>query len=243
MEIKILHLYYDIMSLYGEYANLETLKRRLEAQNNVTVTVDKATVGDTAELSAYDLIYIGSGTEKGELRVLSDAMKYRNAFCSFKNEGKIILATGNGFELFGKSVTCADGTSHEALGLFDYETYLTDKKRTTVDQICTTELLDRDVVGFINRASEIRNVRSPLFRVRYGVGNSDGDCFEGVGEGNFFGTHITGPVLMKNPHFADLIASVICKNAGTEYMPAVSEYEQKAYEITLKALEERFEDK
>ena len=31
MELTILHLYPDFMSLYGEYANVTVLRRRLEA--------------------------------------------------------------------------------------------------------------------------------------------------------------------------------------------------------------------
>ena len=30
MEIKIIHFYPDLMSLYGSYANVSVLKRRLE---------------------------------------------------------------------------------------------------------------------------------------------------------------------------------------------------------------------
>ena len=40
MELNILHLYPDCMSLYGEYANVAVLKRHLEALG-VTVNVKK----------------------------------------------------------------------------------------------------------------------------------------------------------------------------------------------------------
>ena len=38
MEIRILHFYPDLMSLYGSYANVSILKRTLEAMGN-SVTV------------------------------------------------------------------------------------------------------------------------------------------------------------------------------------------------------------
>ena len=38
MDIKILHFYPDLMSLYGSYANVSVLKRALEALGD-TVTV------------------------------------------------------------------------------------------------------------------------------------------------------------------------------------------------------------
>ena len=40
MEIRILHFYPDLMSLYGSYANVSILKRTLEAMGN-SVTVER----------------------------------------------------------------------------------------------------------------------------------------------------------------------------------------------------------
>ena len=40
MELKILHFYPDLMSLYGSYANVSILKRTLEELGN-TVTVER----------------------------------------------------------------------------------------------------------------------------------------------------------------------------------------------------------
>ena len=38
MELTILHLYPDCMSLYGEYANVAVLRRHLEAMRVSTLT-------------------------------------------------------------------------------------------------------------------------------------------------------------------------------------------------------------
>ena len=46
MEVKILHIYPDLMSLYGSYANLSVLRRYLEAMG-CTVTVDALRPGET----------------------------------------------------------------------------------------------------------------------------------------------------------------------------------------------------
>ena len=42
--MKILHLYHDIMNLYGEYANVAALKRMLE-KNDVACEVETLSVG------------------------------------------------------------------------------------------------------------------------------------------------------------------------------------------------------
>ncbi len=49
MELKILHFYPDLMSLYGSYANVSILKRTLEEMGN-TVTVEQVALGADADL-------------------------------------------------------------------------------------------------------------------------------------------------------------------------------------------------
>ena len=57
MEVKILHIYPDLMSLYGSYANLSVLRRYLEALG-CTVTVDALRPGETpASLTDYDFLF------------------------------------------------------------------------------------------------------------------------------------------------------------------------------------------
>ena len=45
--MKILHLYHDIMNLYGEYANVSALERMLE-KSGVKFTTDRLTLFDNA---------------------------------------------------------------------------------------------------------------------------------------------------------------------------------------------------
>ena len=58
MEIKLLHLYYDIMNLYGEYGNIKILEEHLKDQG-YTVMVDKKTLGEEKNLEEYDFIFDG----------------------------------------------------------------------------------------------------------------------------------------------------------------------------------------
>lgn len=70
MNLNILHLYPDCMSLYGEYANLAVLKRHLETMG-VSVTVEKVTLDDTPDFSDADFIYMGAGTERTQKAALT----------------------------------------------------------------------------------------------------------------------------------------------------------------------------
>ena len=50
MQIKLLHLYYDLMNLYGEYGNVTILEDRLKEQN-IDVIVDKKTISDELNIN------------------------------------------------------------------------------------------------------------------------------------------------------------------------------------------------
>ena len=116
MELKILHLYYDFLNLYGEYGNVVIMKKHLEDQG-FKVNIDKKTVGDTIDFNKYNFIYMGCGTEKNLDYVLTDLKKYTKEFNSVIENKKVILATGNSFEMLGKNIDKKEG-----LCIFDYET-------------------------------------------------------------------------------------------------------------------------
>lgn len=236
--MKILHLYYDLMNLYGEYANVSVLERYIE-QQGINVEADKKSLYDDIDFSKYDFIYIGSGTEKKQLVALENMMQRKDAIKAAYESGAIILATGNAFELFGKKIISPDGKENEALGFFDFFTKVSSSERTLTDQVCTCPA-GKKTVGFINKASENIGIKNPMFTVDFGEGNNKEEKTEGIIEKNFFGTHLTGPCLVKNPHMAEYFVRLICEKEDKEYIGIECEYEKKAYEITLSELLNRF---
>lgn len=237
--MKILHLYHDIMNLYGEYANVLAMQRIL-SKNGFDCTVDKLTICDNADLSAYDFIYIGSGTERNQRVVLKDFCKYKNALTDLIDAGKVILMTGNSFEMLGKTITDADQNKYDGLGIFDFDVVEQNKKRVTADAVFTADFTDKPLVGFINKCSEISGIDTALFNVKTGLGNKDGDRQEGIAKNNFFGTHLTGPVLIKNPYFLEYVAKLVAKtdSLNADYLS----FERAGYEITLSELEKRMDE-
>ena len=55
MDIRIIHFYPDLMSLYGSYANVSVLRRALEQLGN-TVNVERADLGGAADISGADFL-------------------------------------------------------------------------------------------------------------------------------------------------------------------------------------------
>lgn len=162
MIMKILHLYYDIMNLYGDYANVSAIER-IFSKNNVEVSIDKLSFNDNADFSVYDFVFIGSGTEKNQKLVLKDFKKYSESFKAYIESGKPVLMTGNSFEMLGKSITDCNGKTYDGLNLFDFTVTEQNKTRVTGDIIYNSEISDKPVVGFVNKCSEIKGIKTPLF--------------------------------------------------------------------------------
>lgn len=238
MEIKILHLYYDIMNLYGEYGNIKILEQHLKDQG-FEVTVDKKSIGETKDFNQYDFVYMGCGTERNQQTILQDILKEKEDLKSFIEEGKTVLLTGNSFEILGKSI---DGKP--ALELFEFETEHKEK-RETPDVICTSDILKNKVVGFINTMSVIKNNDKPLFKIEWNSESSKVDEPEGIIYKNLMGTHLIGPLLIRNPEILKNIIEKICKQKDADFKYKDIEYEdeQKGYELVLKELQGRAEVK
>ena len=193
--------------------------------------IEKKTIGDPVQLSDYAFVYIGSGTERNQKVVLEDLRLHSDELRAYIESGKPVLMTGNSFEMLGKTLTDCSGKIYQGLGLMNFTTTEQNKTRNTADAILTADFLEGPLVGFINKCSTISGVVSPLFKVKMGLGNQADDQHEGVRMKNLFGTHLTGPVLMKNPEFLTYITSLL-----TENVPEVNPLQQNGYEITLKEL-------
>ena len=117
--MKILHLFHDLMNLYGEYANTLALQKAVSEKGRAA-EIEKLTVDDTLDFSEYDFIYIGSGTEKNQKVALEYLRPYKEQLKTALESGKIILSTGNSFEMFGEKITDRYGKEYDGLKLFGF---------------------------------------------------------------------------------------------------------------------------
>lgn len=239
MKIKLLHLYPEAMSLYGEYANLTLLSRYL-TWRGAEVEVKAVGCDEAPDFTGADLIYMGAGTERTQKAALGWLTPYKDALKEAA-EGSLVLFTGNAMELLGDSITDQKGTVYEGLGFGGFATVETDK-RVPHDAIAKTDLFPEPVVGFMNKCSHTSGVETPIFEaMTMGMGNEKEGGPEGFRRGNVVGTHITGPVLVKNPAFLAWIAERILENRG-ETLPVPANkpdwliHAEKAYQVTLEEL-------
>ncbi len=240
MELTILHLYPDAMSLYGEYANVAILCRHLAAMG-VQTSVQAAASGDEPNFGAADLIYMGAGTERRQKNVLTAAERVGPLLRAAADGGAVLLFTGNAMETLGASVTDAKGVVWPGFALAGFTSVETDQ-RTPGDVVALSDLWESPVVGFMNKCSTTSGITAPLFHsLQLGFGNDTEGGPEGYVSGNVFATHITGPVLVKNPDFLDLIVRRLFLRRGwplPEQLPVLP-HEREAYAVTLRELQAR----
>ena len=226
---KILHLYYDLMNLYGEYGNIIALRDAFK-QQGIEVNIDKKSLGDTIDFMKYDIVYIGEGSEFNQELVRQDILKYKDDINQYIEKNKILIATGNSYELFGDKID-----DKEALGIFHFKSFFKTITTDVGDRIVNEEIMDTDflgspIVGFVNRNS-VNDIKDGyLFKVRKGYGNDIKDKFEGIHYKNFFGTYLLGPLLIRNPYLLDYILSDFL---GDKYKE-IDTPDKKAYEEYLK---------
>lgn len=209
--IKIVHLYYDLLNLYGDSGNVKALEYHLKS-SGIQVETVRHSLGETIDLSECDIVYIGSGTEHSLMLALDDIMQYRDEISGFKERGGILLSTGNSIELFGKSIKNGKNEK-QALGISGYSAEY--GKRVVKDVCVKTGLVENEIIGFENHSGRL---------------DTDKDI---ITEDNFIMTYIIGPVLVRNPQFNDMIIKRILEKYPDEsgkYSPD-HKLEQKAYDV------------
>ena len=240
MELNIIHLYPDSMNLYGEYANIALLRRHLEAAG-VTVAVRAITCEDIPDFSEADLIYMGAGTERSVMAAMLALVHHREKLMAAVDAGALLLFTGNAMTALGASVTDAAGTVWPGLALAEFTTVETDRRRG-VDVVAESSLLPSPAVGFMNKCSTTAGVTTPLFdRLPLGFGNEAEGGSEGFSAGNVLATHLSGPVLVKNPALLELVIRRLFAAKGWACPAELPTFphEAEAYAVTLRELQGR----
>ena len=237
--MKLYHFFPDLMNLYGDYGNLVVLQKAL-ADAGAEAEIVKVRPGDVPDLADADFLYMGPGTEPARNAALEHLRPWKDVLSNALLTRRVpALFTGNAWSLLGAAITTPAGTVG-GLGLFDYATTET-AVRVTGDAIAAPAadgLPGRPAVGFLNRCDTVAGMDTPLFTLEMGKGNDGVSPAEGFVQGNFYATHLIGPLLVKNPHLLAHFVFLL----GAEPVPVdSSSHPALAYEVTLTALRQRME--
>ena len=184
MTLKILHMYPNMLDLYGDSGNMELLRYRLRKRGH-DAEVTAYTMGDGAktDFEAYDLIYLGGGADFEQQLLAADLLSCRGRIVNAYKSGVFMLMICGGYQLMGQYYKDSNGKKIPGLGLFDYYTVAsTNKRERWIANIVIETELDGEkykVIGFENHGGMTDNVKTPFGRVLFGNGNRIGSQTEG----------------------------------------------------------------
>ncbi len=217
MTINIGYLYYDLLNLYGEIGNIKIIKYQLEKQN-IKVNIDKVTLEDNININKYDLIYLGSGTEKNIETVYQNIKQYKDDLKNYIKDNKFILVTGNAIDLLTK----------DHLNLYDID--IKDKEKRYVEELnITNNYIKDNIIGLTNRYGYIKNTKNPLYEDK------------GIKDNNLYATSLIGPIMVKNPLFLEYFLKELIKSKDKKFKfkKFDLELEKKAYKEFIKFKEQK----
>ena len=208
MELKICHMYPDVLNLYGDRGNVRCLQQRLRWRG-IDSAVEHLPIGAQARLGDFDLVFIGGGQDFEQQVLLEDLHRGKDREIRAAIEDGIpFLTIRGGYQMLGHYYETYDRQRCDFIGALDL--YTVGSKQRMIGNYkfqCGPESGGSLVVGFENHSGKTRlgSGVQPLGQVLAGFGNNGEDGTEGARYRNVFGTYSHGPLLPKNPALCDFI--------------------------------------
>ena len=235
MELKICHMYPDVLNLYGDRGNVICMLKRLEWRG-IEASVTKLPIGDSRSLAGFDLVFIGGGQDFEQQVLLSDLHRGKDKEIKAAIEdGVTFLTICGGYQMLGSYYETFDGKRCDFIGALDLYTKGSVKRMIGNYKFrCSPSAGGSVVVGFENHSGKtwLGSGLEPLGKVLSGYGNNGEDGSEGAHYKNVFGTYSHGPLLPKNPELCDLILKTALerKYGSAELLPLDDSFELLAHD-------------
>lgn len=239
--LRICHLYYDILNLYGDNGNIRTMEKRLEWRG-IGSEVDRISFGEMDLSREYDIIFIGGGQDFEQEILVKDLFQYKADWLKGEIEkGTVILAICGGYQMLGKYYEAADGTKVDFLGGIDVYTTASTKRMigNFIYEYTKENGESFEIVGFENHNGQtwLGDSVKPMGKIVKGYGNNGEDGTEGARYNNVFATYSHGPLLPKNARIADELLGIAFKRKYGEELPALEhEMEDAARDDIIRQL-------
>jgi len=245
MKIVVGHLYPDYLNIYADRGNIAVLARRA-AWRGHELDVRTVSVAEPVRPGEHDLLYVGGGQDREQALVAEDLAVKGEDIREAVAAGAALLAVCGGYQLLGRSYRDVHSVDLPGIGLFPLET-VAGETRMIGDVLLECELepgVSRTLAGFENHAGRTRldPGAEPLGRVVAGFGNDGESGWEGCRLGRAVGTYLHGPLLPRNPWFADwLLAQALAHRLGEppELTPLGDDLEQQAHEVSARRAQTR----
>lgn len=220
--LRIVHLFPDLLNLYGDGGNVKVLENRC-LWRGISVQVEAVNYGQSTDLSKADIVFLGGGPDREQKLASEGLFAMKDAIRSYVENGGVLLAICGGYQILGENWLMGD-ESVEGLSIIDAKTLRAGKgfDRLIDNIVLESPIAKLPVVGFENHAGRTKLGKDvkPFGTVisTVGHGNDDTSGADGVVYKNTIGTYLHGPLLGKNPEIADhLIACALFNKFGKPY--------------------------
>jgi lipid II isoglutaminyl synthase (glutamine-hydrolysing) len=242
VKIRVGHLYPDYLNIYADRGNIAVLAGRAHARGH---ELDVTAIGlrDAVPTGEIDLFYIGGGQDREQALVAHDLAGKAPALRDAVESGAALLAVCGGYQLLGRYYRDVAGEEQPGIGLLPLHT-IADEQRMIGDVLLACDwAAGETLAGFENHAGRtiLDEDAEPLGRVVSGFGNDGRSGYEGARYKRAYGTYLHGPLLPRNPWFADHVLSEALAHAGgpTELGPLPDELEQQAHAVSAERARSR----
>ncbi|WP_084964130.1 type 1 glutamine amidotransferase [Thermoactinospora rubra] len=201
--LRLVWIYPDLLSTYGDQGNLLVLEQRAKRRGIPVESIRVKSADPVPETG--DIYLIGGGEDRPQI-LAAQRLRKDGGLHRAVARGAAMLAVCAGYQIMGSTFGGEEGQPVEGLGILDISS-----GRGTVRGVgelvaeVDSALNLPTLTGFENHMGVTRlgpGVR-PLAKVVTGVGNGDG--YEGCYAGHLVGTYLHGPALARNPALADLL--------------------------------------
>jgi lipid II isoglutaminyl synthase (glutamine-hydrolysing) len=214
VRIRVGHLYPEYLNIYADRGNIAVLAERARARGH---QLEVTAIGLHEPVpSEIDLFYIGGGQDREQGLVAVDLASKAGALAEAVAGGAVALAVCGGYQLFGRSYRDVAGAELPGVGLLPLYT-VAGTRRMIGDVLLDCAWAGMTLAGFENHAGRtiLDEGAEPLGRVLSGFGNDGSSGAEGCRSGSVYGTYLHGPLLPRNPWFADrLLAEALAHATG-----------------------------
>lgn len=232
-DLKIAHLYGNLMNTYGDNGNILMLKYVAE-KLGTRVQIDIVSLEDEFDKDYYDLAFFGGGQDYEQTIVARDLPAKKDSLEEFINHDGVVLAICGGFQLLGQYYIEASGRRIEGLGIMGHYTLNQKNNRYIGDIKIHNDEFDETYYGFENHQGRtfLSEDEKPLGRIIYGNGNNKKDQSEGVHYKNVFGSYFHGPILSRNANLAYRLVTTALKNKYGQDIPLANYEDILAQEVS-----------
>jgi CobQ-like glutamine amidotransferase family enzyme len=234
VRIRVGHLYPDYLNIYADRGNIAVLAARARARGH-ELEVRALGPSRAVPVGELDLFYVGGGQDREQELVARDLVAKGAALREAVEAGAAFLAVCGGYQLLGRFYRDRAGAELPGIGLLPLHT-IAGERRMIGDVLLECEWAGRTLAGFENHAGRtvLDEGAEPLGRVLAGFGNDGASGFEGCRRLRAYGTYLHGPLLPRNPWFADrLLADALAHATGEEHelAPLPDELEAEAHRV------------